>query len=183
MLYNTNIELKYFSTFLSGNQWLLFYEFNINDSTVFQRCDQEIISSLLKTKVMGEDIYHSEMDSSEIKLSREGLKNLSRPYDFDLISIKDFYFLKSLNEFKEWIQKFRINNLEDEDTQILISRAENEIFKRTKVENGIWYLSKEMINESPEKLAELHWIYLYFETFIEIDKENQIIRTFDFGYD
>ena len=89
--------------------------------------------------MIGGHIYHSEMDNSEIELSREGLKCLSRPYVFILLNVQDFLYLKNLDEFKDWIQIFRVEGWEDdrENAQILITRAEKEIFDRTTIKNGI----------------------------------------------
>ncbi len=86
---------------------------------------------------------------------------------------------------KNGFLKFRTNGWKEdiEDAQILIDKAENELLARTKFINGVWHLSKGKYNDDSEKLVEIHWIFLHFETFIEIDRGEKIIRTFDFGYD
>ncbi|SDY12417.1 hypothetical protein SAMN05444411_1312 [Lutibacter oricola] len=186
MIDNKNIKLNYFTTFRIDTQWFILYEFKISDKELFHKTDSEIISKLLKTRILNEKIYHKEMDNSKIEINRESIKMiLERPFIFEKLVLKDFNFIRDIKEFKSWLIKFRTDDWEDdrEDAQRLIDQAEREISERTKLQNGIWWLSKQKIENQKEKMTELHWIYHHFETFIEIDRKNKLVRTFDFGYD
>jgi hypothetical protein len=178
----SDIKLRYFNTILREYQWFLLYEFETSETDFFLLKDEEILKTLIGSRILGESLYHPEM---EIKDTEVAVKNVSRPYEFKKIEITDFKFLESKLDIENWLIKFRTEGWEDdrEDAQILIDRAEKEIWYRTNLQNGIWHLTKENFEDDSNKLSEIHWIYAHFETFIEIDRENGIIRTFDFGYD
>jgi hypothetical protein len=161
---------------------LLIYEFQLKGTDFFRQTDKEILKTLIGTRILGNSLYHSEIDDQDTEVA---VKNVSRPYKIEKIEISDFEFLQSKTDLGKWLTKFRNEDWEDdrEDAQILIDKAENELWSRTNLKNGVWFLSKEQFEEDSNKLDELHWIYLHFETFIEIDREHEIIRTFDFGYD
>jgi hypothetical protein len=72
------------------------------------------------------------------------VQHVARPFEFDKLSISDFQFMASKMEFEEWLIKFRTDDWEDDrqDAQILIDKAEKELWLRTKIEAGVWHLSK-----------------------------------------
>lgn len=176
------IKLNFFNTIWKEHQWFLIYEFKLIGTDFFRQTDEEILKTLIGTRILGNSLYHSEMDDKDTEVA---VKNVSRPYVFGKIEISDFKFLQSKTDFGKWLAKFRNEDWEDdrEDAQILINKAENQLWPRTNLKNGVWFLSKEQFEEDSDKLDELYWIYLHFETFIEIDREHEIVRTFDFGYD
>ena len=182
MTETSEIKLIFFNTIWKKFQWFLIYEFQLKGTDFFRQTDKEILKSLIGTRILGNSLYHSEMDEKDTEVA---IKNVSRPYEFEKIEIPDFKYLQSKADFENWLIKFRTEGWEDdrEDAQILIDRSENEIWSRTNLQNGIWYLTKENFESDSNKLSEVHWIYAHFETFMEIDRENEIIRTFDFGYD
>ena len=182
MIENSEIKLNFFSTIWKEYQWFLIYEFKLTRTDFFRLTDKEILKALIGTRILSKSLYHPVMDGKETEVS---VKNVSRPYDFEKIEISNFKFLQSKTDFEKWLIKFRTEDWEDdrEDAQILIDKAENELWSRTNLKNGVWFLSKELFEEESNKLDELHWIYLHFETFVEIDREKETIRTFDFGYD
>jgi hypothetical protein len=184
MTETTNIELKYFKTIGHEYQWFILYEFAVSDKVLFDKSDQEILRELISSKILDKILYHNEMDGIELELKGLG-ESPGRPFEFDKIEMSDFQFIESKTDFQNWVIKFRTEDWEDdrEDAQILIDRAEKELWSRTNLKNGVWHLTKEKFEEDSDKLIEVHWIYLHFETFIEIDRENKLIRTFDFGYD
>lgn len=178
----SQIKLNFFNTICKEHQWFLIYEFQLTGTDIFRLTDKEILKALIGTRILGNSLYHSEMDDKDTEVA---VKNLSRPYKIEKIEISDFKFLKSKTEFEKWLAKFRNEDWKDDrkDAQILIDVAGNQLWSRTNLKNGVWFLSKKQFEEDSDKLDELHWIYLHFETFIEIDRECEIIRTFDFGYD
>lgn len=182
MTETSEIKLNFFKTIWKEYQWFLIYEFQLTGTDFFRLTDKEILSALIGTRILSNSLYHPEMEEGETEVS---VKNVSRPYDFGKIEISNFKFLQSKTDFEEWLIKFRTEDWEDdrEDAQSLFDKAENALWSRTNLDNGVWFLSKEQFEEESEKLEELHWIYLHFETFIEIDREKETIRTFDFGYD
>ena len=182
MTETSEIKLNFFKTIWKEYQWFLIYEFQLTGTDFFRLTDKEILKALIGTRVLSNSLYHPEMDESETEVS---VKNVSRPYDFGKIEISNFKFLQSKTDFEEWLIKFRTADWEDdrEDAQSLLDKSEYALWSRTNLDNGVWFLSKEQFEEESDKLAELHWIYLHFETFIEIDREKETIRTFDFGYD
>ncbi|MFC0879009.1 hypothetical protein ACE01N_20610 [Saccharicrinis sp. FJH2] len=182
MTETSKIKLNYFNTIWREYQWFLIYEFQMTGADFFLRTDKEILKTLIETRVLGKSLYHPEMDEKEKEVA---VKNFSRPYEFEKIGISDFKFLQFKADFEKWFIKFKTIDWKDdrEDAKILIEKAEKVIWSRTNLKNGVWQLSKENFKEDSDKLDEIHWIYLHFETFIEIDRENKIIRTFDFGYD
>ena len=184
MTETNNIELKYFKTIGHEYQWFLLYEFVVSDKTLFDKSDAEILKEFVSSRILDKILYHNEMGGIELEL--KGLREIpGRPYEFDKIEMSDFQFIETKTEFENWISRFRTEGWEDdrEDAQILIDRAEKELWARTDLKNGVWHLSKANFEDGSDKLIEVHWIYLHFETFLEIDRNNQTIRTFDFGYD
>lgn len=184
MTKTTNIELKYFKTIEHAYQWFFLYEFAVRDKVLFDKSDQEILKEIISTKILNKSLYHNEMNGIETEL--KGLRETSgRPFEFDKIEISDFHFIESKTDFQKWLIKFRTEGWEDDrnDAKILIDSAEKELLSRTNLKNGVWHLSKEKFEQDSNKLIEVHWIYVHFETFIEIDRANKLIRTFDFGYD
>ncbi|MBA6316921.1 hypothetical protein [Cellulophaga baltica] len=184
MTETTNIELNYFKTIGHGYQWFLLYEFVIGDKTLFDKSDIEILKEIISSRILNKSLYHNEMDGIELELKGLG-ETPGRPYEFDKIEMSDFQFINSKTDFKNWITKFRTEGWVDDqdDAKFLMDRAEKELWSRTDLKNGVWYLTKENFEEDSDKLIEIHWIYLHFKTFIEIDRKNETIRTFDFGYD
>jgi hypothetical protein len=182
MTETSKIKLEYFKTIWKEYQWFLLYEFQISEIDFFQLTDEEILKTLIGSRILKNSLFHPEMEEKKIEVA---VKNVSRPYDFEKIDFSDFKLLESKDDFEKWLIKFRTEEWEDDrdDAQILIDKAEKEIWSRTNLKNGVWYLSKENFEEGSDKLAEIHWIYAHFETFIEIDREKKIVRTFDFGYD
>ena len=180
----TNIELNYFKTIGHEYQWFILYEFAISDKALFDKSDKDVFNEIISSKILSKSLYHKEMDGIEIDLKGLG-ETPGRPFEFDKIGIADFQFIKSKTDFQKWVIKFRTEGWEDDrgDAHILIDRAEKELWSRTDLKNGVWYLTKEKFEYDSDKLIEVHWIYLHFETFMEIDRENKLIRTFDFGYD
>ena len=184
MTETTNIELKYFETIGHEYQWFILYEFTVSDMILFEKSDQEILKEIISSKILNKSLYHNEMDGIELEL--KGLREIpGRPFEFDKIEMSDFQFIESKTDFQNWVIKFRTEGWEDDwdDAQILINRAEKELWSRTKLKSGVWHLTKEIFENDSDKLIDVHWIYLHFETFIEIDRANSMIRTFDFGYD
>lgn len=178
----SEIKLNFFNTIWKEYQWFLIYEFKLTGTDFFRQTDEEILKTLIGTRILGNSLYHPEMVDKETEVA---VKNVSRPYEFDKIEISDFQFLDSKTDFQNWVTKFRTEGWEDDrdDAQILIDRVEKELWSRTNLEKGVWHLTKEDFEEESNKLIEVHWIYGHFETFIEINREKKIIRTFDFGYD
>ena len=176
------LKLKYFNTSWREYQWFLIYEFQISEKGFFKIKDEEILNKLIGTRVFSKILHHPELENKETEVS---VQDISRPYEIENVTFSDFKFLESKAEFENWIIKFRTKGWEDDrnDAQILIEKAEKEIWSRTSLKNGVWYLSKDNFEEESNKLNQIHWVYLHFETFIEIDRENTLIRTFDFGYD
>lgn len=176
------MKLKYFNTIWREYQWFLLYEFQVSEIDLFKSTDQEILTAIIGTNILGNVLFHSEMENKAIEVS---VQNVSRPFNFKKVTVNDFKFLESRETFETWVDKFSSDDWEDdrEDAQILIAKAVNEIQSRTNFKNGFWHLSREKLEDNSEKLANLHWVYLHFETFIEIDRTNNTIRTFDFGYD
>jgi hypothetical protein len=176
-----NIKLEYFETIGHAFQWFIIYEFVVDKIELFEKSEKEILNEIITTRILNKTLYHKEMDGFELEIKGLG----SRPFEFEKIEISDFHFIHSKSEFEKWLDKFRKEGWEDdrEDAQILIGKAEKELWSRTILENGVWHLSKMDIDDDSDKLIDIHWIYLHFETFIEIDKKNKLIRTFDFGYD
>jgi len=184
MTETTNIELKYFKTIGHEYQWFILYEFAVSDKELFNKSDQEILGEIISSKILDKRLYHDEMDGTELEL--KGLREPpGRPFEFDKIEMSDFEFNDSKTDFQNWVIKYRTEDWEDDrdDAQILIDRAEKELWSRTNLKNGVWHLTKKKFAEDSIKLIDINWIYLHFETFIEIDRENKLIRTFDFGYD
>lgn len=184
MTETTNIELKYFKTIGHEYQWFILYEFAVSDKVLFDKSDNEILKEIISSKILNKSLYHNEMDGIEIELKGLG-ETPGRPFEFDKIETPDFQFIESKTDFQNWLSRFRTEGWEDdrEDAQILIDRAEKELWSRTNLKNGVWHLTKENFEDDSDKLIEIHWIYLHFETFMEIDRANSMIRTFDFGYD
>ena len=184
MTETTNIELKYFKTIGHEYQWFILYEFVVSDKVFFDKSDNEILKEIISSKILNKRLYHNEMDGIEIELKGLG-ETPGRPFEFDKIETSDFQFMESKTDFQNWVSRFKTEGWEDdrEDAQILIDRAEKELWSRTNLKNGVWHLTKENFEDNSDKLIETHWIYLHFETFIEIDRANSMIRTFDFGYD
>lgn len=182
MTETSEIKLNFFNTIWIEYQWFLIYEFKLTGTDFYRETDIEIIKTLIGTRILGNSLYHSEMDDMETEVA---VKNVSRPYEFEKIETSDFKFMQSKTDFGKWLTKFRTEDWEDDrdDAQILIDRAEKELWSKTNLKNGVWHLSKEKFENDSDKLIEVHRIYLHFETFIEIDRENKLIRTFDFGYD
>ncbi len=177
------MNLTYYKTFLQSFHWFLLYEFTIDDVNFFEKDIHSIIEKLINSKFLNKELYHQEMDNEKLEVSAEGLKSIGRPYNFNKITISDFRFFKDIQEFKNWVSLFKNQNWEgdEENISILMKNIEEQLLKRTNLKNGIWLLSKENCEEN--KLIDIHWIYPYFETFIEIDKENQVVRTLDIAND
>lgn len=178
---------SYFQCYSQETQWFLLCEFKFADSALFDdKCtDWEIVKSLMDTRVLNKEIFHPEMEGEVLEMAEDGMKNSGRPFVFDSLEKSDFIEYKGKAEFQNWLQKFREEGWEDdrEDAQILINRAEGEINRQTDLKNGLWHLSKDKFTSESPKLIEIHWVCLHFETFVEIDREKQLVRTFDFGYD
>ena len=184
MIKSSNIELKYFQDIRHEYQWFVLYEFAVSDRLLFDKSDQEILRDIITSDILNKSLYHNEKGGIGIDI--KGLREIFlRPFKFDKIEMSDFQFIESKTDFQKWVIKFRTEGWEDdrEDAQILIDRAVKELWSRTNLNDGVWHLSKEEFEEGSNKLIEEHWIYLHFETFIEIDRTNALIRTFDFGYD
>ena len=177
-----NIKLRHFKTIGQEYQWFLLYEFQILSLDFLAQTDEKILKNLIGTRIFRKELSHPEMGEKETQVV---VKNVSRPYEIEKIDLTDWKFIKSKSEFQKWLRKFRTDDWEEdrEDAQILIDKAEKELWSRTIMTDGVWYLSKENFEDDSDKLIENHWIYLHFETFIEIDRQNKLIRTFDFGYD
>ena len=182
MTETSKIKLSYFNTIWKEYQWFLIYEFQLTNANFFKQSDNDILKTLIGTQILGNSLFHPEMEEKNTEVA---VKNVSRPYEFEKFEISDFKFLQSKTDFEKWVIKFRTEGWEDDrnDAQILIDRAEKELWSRTDLKKGLWHLTKENFEDDSDKLTEVHWIYLHFETFIEIDRENELIRTFDFGYD
>lgn len=178
----SNIELSYYKAIESEFQWFLICEFKISETAYFQLTDKEILESLIKSKIMTCNLDYPDLNKLDINLNME---SITRPYEFEKIRISDFNFIESKTDLENWLQKFKTEGWEDdrENAQVLITKAENEIKQRTKIKNGIWHLAKDSFHDESDKLSGMHWVYIHFETFIEVDRESEIIRTFDFGYD
>ena len=182
MIASSQIKLRYSNAIWIKSQWFLLYEFEIMESKFFEKSDEQILKSLIGSRIVEENLFHSEMEGREFEVA---VQHVARPFEFDKLSISDFQFIASKKEFEEWLIKFRTDDWEDdrEDAQILIDKAEKELWLRTKIETGVWHLSKNNFETNSDKLIDIHWIYGHFETFIDIDRKNKLIRTFDFGYD
>lgn len=176
------IELKYFKIIWIKYQWFLLYEFKITDIDFFKLTDNEILNYLIDSRILRNELFHHEMEGKEVEVDT---KNIFRPYYFKKIELSDFQFIKSKPDFEKWIIKFGNEGWEDDrdDAQILINQVEKELWSLTNLENGVWHLTKGSFENDSDKLIDTHWIYTYFETFIEIDRQNKMIRTFDFTYD
>ena len=176
MILPKNYKLNFIKTYSVNYQWFILYEFNFGSINLFDNSDEEILTEIIGTPILSKILYHKELENEKIELSLEVLKEETRrPFIFKNLKVSDFQYYKDSIQFKKWLNHFRAADWEDdkEDAQVLINNAE-EI---------IWHLSKAKFANEDKKLYERHWIYIHFETFIEIDKKNKLIRTFDFGYD
>jgi len=63
------------------------------------------------------------------------------------------------------LHKFRIDDwAEDQkDAQILIDKVEKQFCSKRIYKKGVWYLSKEKLDNESGILNEFHWIFTQFE--------------------
>ena len=162
----------------------MLYEFELDNTGLFQMTDADALAELISRGVINEQLYYEELNLKEIAL--KGLsKGLKRPFLFEQLGQADFKHIETKSDFEQWLTASRTTGWEEdfEDAQRLVYLAEEEIWSRTSLRQGLWHLSKNLLEDQPEKLVESHWVYVHFETFIEVDRDNQLIRVFDFGYD
>ena len=182
----SQVSIKYFRAINEAFHWFVLYEFEIKEEAFFGQTDNIIIEELIGSNILGTRLEQTDKDGKQIL---PGIHHISRPYEFNKIHLSDFQYLKSRNEFDNWLIGFNTSDLEYDGNMFpdcakrLMDQAITEIYMRTSLDNGLWHLSKDQFPEDSNKLEEIHFIYIHMETFIEIDRNKKVIRTFDFGYD
>lgn len=185
-------DIRDFKMYFNGNHWFIFYEFSISTLENLEESDGKILEKLIGTKLLSSELYHEEIQGTITKV-RFG--DALRPYHFHKVDINDFIFIENLRDFKNWVFSFKNfdwGNFKDSSMSMIeiknsslsiIEYVEEFIYTKTDFSNGIWLLSKDRFESSSNKLIDYHWIFIYFYTFIEVDKKNNCVRTYDIGYD
>lgn len=184
MYCNMIIKLNYYKTHWINYQWMILYEFSIDFEKLWELSDTDILNSLIGTRIINKNISHPEIDKDKIDLL---VDNINRPYDFTKLFAKDFRFYPDYNSYNRIIQDFSQEDdwgdNDEDDFNMLVSISGNTIRERTSFYNGFWFLNKDKIINRSDIVEDNHMIYLYFLTIIDIDRQNKIIRSIDFGYD
>ncbi len=187
MIDDSSWKLGYATSIGRNFQWMLLYEFEINDEMFFEEDDKATVEKLINTEILNRSLYHEGLEDVDIEISMEFLKNgVGRPFNIENTLIEDFTYHESQAEFEEWIEKFLNDpSWKDDvkDAKFVLDAAKKEISKRTDLRNGLWHLSKDLMKKKDNKILDPAEVYSYYETFVEVDKDRKIIRTYDFGYD
>ncbi len=177
-----NLNLIYQNTIVRESQFLLIYEFCVNKS-LFEKDDKKILNILLKTRILGRSLNHSEFSNQKLDVCVTGI---FRPFNFERLSVEHFKFLPNEDIFTKGIEELKHSEKGSYFEQItieLVTKEQEMIKERTNFNGGVWLIDRDWFERTDEVLDELHWIFEYYKTYVEIDRIAGLIRTIDFGWD
>lgn len=176
-------------------------EFKLKDDKLFSQSQQDILQQLLNTKYRDSHLPDLFVRDEALKIGYKpdtGDGN-APPFVYSKLSIEeDFVYYKDKHAFKDSMNRFITKETDcgdgtfDTEQGNLFRNAISNLYEHTTLEHGIWKLSlgdmRERIDHNTEPLHEKytsfwHNIYDYYEQYIEIDTQVQVIRVLLFVSD
>ncbi|MEO6980531.1 MAG: hypothetical protein ABI113_19215 [Mucilaginibacter sp.] len=185
MIMPSIIRLTFQDTLVIDHQFLLLYEFVIDDDLLFKKDDKTILAMLMETRILHRTLEPPELEGQKVNVCVSGIW---RPFNFEILKSNHFKFLQDEASFNVGIEELKRSETGSDYERITIEGVSAEqrlVQKRTGFKNGVWLLDRDWFKNDRDDalLDELHWIYIYYKTYVEIDRTNKLIRTMDFGWD
>lgn len=194
MLSQTKPNITYYTDGLFDYNAYKLCEFKLEDDKLFSQTQKDILKQLFTTNYADNHLPDLYVREEVLKLDYKPLTGDGNapPFVYSKLSLdEDFVYDKDKQAFENSMNRFIKQETDRGDGTVYEEKGDffisalPLIYSRTTLEHGIWKLSlgdmRERIDHNTEPLHEKytsfwHNIYDYYEQYIEIDTQAQVIR-------
>lgn len=194
MFSQTKPNITYYTDGLFDYNAYKLCKFKLEDDKLFSQSQQDILKQLFTTKYGDSYLPDLYVREEVLKVGYTPLTGDGNapPFVYSKLNIdEDFVYYKDKQAFEDSMNRFikqetdRGDGTFDTEQGDFFRNAISHLYERTTLEHGMWKLSlgdmRERIDHTVEPLHEKyrdfwHNIYDYYEQYIEIDTQAQVIR-------